>query len=205
DRELVRHAPSRVMKACNHRRPTTAVREASIIRRDAEKKTRHRPIRTLLPEAGRVAQQLKPCFMMSLLSVSQFLPPDLTFDVVIFDEASQVRPGDAIGSIYRGRQLIVAGDNRQLPPTSFFDRIGDVDDIYDEEALDLFDSVLDLCRSAAQVPDLPLRWHYRSRHESLITFSNREFYGGALVTYPGAVTDGDDLGVVFRHVPTGVY
>jgi len=205
DRELVRHAAARVMKAGNARRPTTAVGEASIIRREAEKKTRHRPIRTLLAEAGRVSQQLKPCFMMSPLSVSQFLPPDLTFDVVIFDEASQVRPGDAIGSIYRGRQLIVAGDNRQLPPTSFFDRIGDVDDTYDSDALDLFDSVLDLCRSAAQVPDLPLRWHYRSRHESLITFSNREFYGGSLITYPGAVTDGDDLGVVFRHVPDGVY
>lgn len=205
DRELVRHAAARVMKAGNARRPSTAVGEASIIRREAEKKTRHRPIRTLLAEAGRVSQQLKPCFMMSPLSVSQFLPPDLTFDVVIFDEASQVRPGDAIGSIYRGRQLIVAGDNRQLPPTSFFDRIGDVDDTYDSDALDLFDSVLDLCRSAAQVPDLPLRWHYRSRHESLITFSNREFYGGSLITYPGAVTDGDDLGVVFRHVPNGVY
>ncbi len=147
DRVLVDHAAERVIDACNARRPRSTVGPVAVIKREGEKKTRHMPIRTLLATAGSVSQDLKPCFMMSPLTVSQFLPPTLQFDVVLFDEASQVRPGDAIGAIYRGCQLIVAGDNKQLPPTSFFDRsIAEGSDEYDEEQLDTFESVLDLCR-----------------------------------------------------------
>ena len=81
------------------------------------------PVRKLLDEAKDVAQSIKPCLMMSPLSVSQFLPSSMRFDVIIFDEASQVKPADAISSIYRGAQLVVAGDQRQLPPTAFFERM----------------------------------------------------------------------------------
>ena len=144
--------------------------------------------------------------MMSPLSVSQFLPADFTFDAVIFDEASQVKEADAIGCIYRGSQLIVAGDEKQLPPTSFFDRMADTDedelDQASEEVLG-FESVLDRCKAQGFTP-LPLRWHYRSRHEDLITYSNYRFYDGKLHTFPGAVSDAPDLGVELFKVD-GIY
>ncbi|MBI2705096.1 MAG: DUF3320 domain-containing protein [Actinobacteria bacterium] len=203
---LVSHAAGRVIETCNARRPTTTLGEFAIIRTESEKKRRHRPIKGLLREAGRAAQSLKPCFMMSPLTVSQYLPAELQFDAVIFDEASQVRPGDAVGAMYRGRQLIVAGDNKQLPPTTFFERSGDdTTEEYDAEAFDVFESLLDLSRGAAAIRELPLRWHYRSRHEALITYSNRAFYGSSLVTYPSATESGPDVGVAFIHVADGVY
>ena len=140
------------------------------------------------------------------LSVSQFIPADFRFDCVIFDEASQVRPCDAIGSIYRGKQVIIAGDERQLPPTTFFahTKAGD-NDGYDPEDIPDFESVLKLSQGSAGIPTMPLKWHYRSQHEHLITFSNREFYANELITYPGAIETADDLGVHFHHVPEGIY
>ncbi len=207
DRKLVNTAAARVIEAGNARRPTSIAGQAGIITREAQKKIRHKPIRQLLTETGTIAQDCKPCFMMSPLSVSSFLPSSMRFDVVIFDEASQVRPCDAVNAIYRGGQLIVAGDERQLPPTSFFDRLThDAETLDDEEdePLDEFESVLKLCRSGSLQP-LGLRWHYRSRHESLITFSNYEFYEGKLITYPGALETSPDLGVALFHVPEGVY
>lgn len=206
DRMLAASAARRVVSTCNDRRPTTLVGEAAILKREAEKKRKHMPVRELLHRAGRVAQDVKPCFMMSPLAVSQFLPPDLHFDVVVFDEASQVRPCDAINAIYRGTQLIIAGDERQLPPTSFFDRtVTDDADAYDEDDTADFESVLKLAQGSAGINSLPLRWHYRSRHESLITFSNREFYESELITYPGAIHEAEDLGVHFVLVPDGQY
>lgn len=203
DRELTRLAAADVINSCAARRPKSNVGEAGIIQQQAQLKRRHKQIRALLTEAGRAAQSLKPCFMMSPMSVSQFLPPDLSFDVVIFDEASQVREADAIGAIYRGAQLIVAGDQKQLPPTSFFQRARDEDEdpFGDDEEFELheFESVLDRCK-AQGFTSLPLRWHYRSRHEDLITFSNRSFYHPQMHTFPGAVHTAPDLGVEFFRV-----
>ena len=205
DRELVEHSPARVIKACNARRPQTSVGAAGLIRREAEKKRRHMPVRDLLGQTRPVAQALKPCFMMSPLTVSQFIPPDFTFDVIIFDEASQVKPGDAINCIYRGRQLIVAGDDKQLPPTSFFETGAlDDDEEYHEEQFDDFASVLQQAK-AGGLPELSLGWHYRSQHEDLITYSNQSFYSGELITFPGAVHDASDLGIELFHVQDGVY
>jgi very-short-patch-repair endonuclease len=205
DRQVIESAAEAIVAACNSRRPTTLIGSANVIIRESEKKRKHMPVRDLLSKAGDIAQAVKPCFMMSPLSVSQFIPPGMRFDAVIFDEASQIRPADAINCIYRGRQLVVAGDEKQLPPTSFFDRErNDESDIYDEEQLEDFESVLKLCKGAAGLPSLPLRWHYRSQHESLITFSNYQFYEGDLVTYPGAQSDGADLGVEL-FVVDGVY
>lgn len=205
DRALVRAAAAEVINACSERRPRSLAGGAGVINQQAELKRRHKPVRRLLSEAGEAAQQLKPCFMMSPLSVAQFLPPGLQFDVVIFDEASQVREADAIGCIYRGRQLIVAGDQKQLPPTDFFSRAtsADGDEADDTEGVLDFQSVLDRCK-AQGIPSLPLNWHYRSRHESLIDFSNRSFYGGRLHTFPGAAFEAPDLGVELLHVD-GVY
>ncbi len=203
DRRQIAGAAAKVINACSERRPTTAVGVAGIIRREAEKRSRHMPIRRLLGTTQEVALSLKPCFMMSPLSVSQFLPPDIKFDVVIFDEASQVPPSEAANCVYRGKQLVVAGDQKQLPPTSFFDRLAGGSEEYDEEQPEDFESVLDACRSSG-IPALSLRWHYRSQHESLITYSNYRFYDGRLFTFPGALEAAPDVGVELIRAD-GVY
>ena len=206
DRALVRAAAGRVIESCNALRPTTTAGAAGIIRREALKKQRHIRVESLLSEAQAVVQAIKPCFMMSPLTVSQFLPSRMRFDVVIFDEASQVRPSDAINCIYRGDRLIVAGDPKQLPPTDFFDvTYLDDEEEGDEQAEGVhdFESLLDLAQ-AHGVPSMTLRWHYRSQHEDLITFSNYSFYDGRLLTFPGAQETGPDLGVELFRV-AGIY
>ncbi|WP_251022014.1 DUF3320 domain-containing protein [Streptomyces sp. ISL-10] len=205
DRRLIAAAGGAVIEACNRRRPRSfGSGGGAVIVREAEKKTRHMPVRELLGRTREVVQRIKPCFMMSPLSVSQFLPADYHFDVVIFDEASQVRPSDAINCIYRGRSLVVAGDEKQLPPTSFFDAsVEDDSDEYAEDVPDSFESLLHACKAGA-MRDLPLRWHYRSRHENLITFSNRRFYDNSMITFPGAFDEGNDVGVAFLEAD-GVY
>lgn len=205
DRQLVASAAAAVVNACSDRRPTSIAGAAAIVQKEAQKKRKHMPVRQLLERAGAVAQELKPCFMMSPLSVSTYLPSAMRFDVVIFDEASQVRPADAINCIYRGNHLVVAGDQNQLPPTSFFTKsAGDDDDTWDEEDLEEYESVLDQCKGSGGLPSLPLQWHYRSQHEALITYSNYSFYGGGLHTFPGAIDEADDLGVALFKVD-GVY
>lgn len=201
DRRLVAAAAGAVIEACNKRRPRSfGVGAAAVIKRQAELKRRHMPVRELLARTKDVVHRIKPCFMMSPLTVSQFLPPDFTFDVVIFDEASQVRPADAVNCVYRGRSLVVAGDDKQLPPTSFFDSsVEDDSEEFDEDAPDFFESLLQACKAGA-LRELPLRWHYRSRHENLISFSNRSFYGNSMVIFPGATEQGNDVGVAFFHV-----
>ncbi len=167
------------------------------------KKRRQKPIRTLLSQIRELAQNLKPCFLMSPLSVSTFLTPDVKFDVVVFDEASQIFPQDAIGAIYRGKQLIVVGDSKQMPPSNFFTAVVDVEDYEDDEEVKDFESVLDLCSTV--LPQLRLKWHYRSRYESLIEFSNKNFYEGDLVTFPSSKIDREGIGVDFKYVEGGVF
>ncbi|MEV4391208.1 DUF3320 domain-containing protein [Nonomuraea sp. NPDC049607] len=204
DEAVIANAYSQVIDACNARMPKSFLGPAAIIQREAEKKSRHLPVRVLLHKAPDVVQRLKPCFMMSPLTVSQFLPPDFKFDVVIFDEASQVMPHDAINCIYRGKSLIVAGDQKQMPPTNFFGVAEAETDEYDEEIPDTFESLLDLCKASGQIRSMPLRWHYRSRHEGLIAFSNQAFYDGALVTFPAPRTSAAYPGITFHKV-TGRY
>lgn len=206
DRRLLEAAGGAVIEACNKRRPRSfSTGPGRLIIRQAELKRRHMPVRELLGRTREVVRSIKPCFMMSPLTVSQFLPADYNFDVVIFDEASQVRPADAINCIYRGRSLVVAGDEKQLPPTSFFDStVEDESDEYDEDVPDSFESLLDACKAGA-LNLLSLRWHYRSRHENLITFSNREFYRNSMVTFPGALEHGNDVGVAFFQAGGGIY
>ncbi|MFF0202727.1 DUF3320 domain-containing protein [Streptomyces sp. NPDC005017] len=207
DQDLVAAAHAEVIAACNSRRPRrTSVGQAAVIRRESEKQRRHMPVRHLLQQTRDVVRLVKPCFMMSPLTVSQFLPPDFEFDVVVFDEASQVLPQDAVNSVYRGKALIVAGDQKQLPPTSFFSATGDSDDgdEWDDDATDSFESILDLCKASGVLRGLPLRWHYRSRHENLIAFSNHDFYDNSMVTFPGALEQGPDIGVEFIKAD-GVY
>ncbi len=158
-------------------------------------------IRQLLGEMSETFTRLTPCVLMSPLSVAQYLPPDQAlFDIVIFDEASQITTWDAIGTIARARQSIIVGDPKQLPPTNFFGRTDD----YDEEvALHETDlpSILDEV-TVAGLPLQKLNWHYRSRDESLITFSNYHYYSNQLITFPSPRTQS---GAVHFHFVKGVY
>ena len=169
---------------------------------EANKKARHLPLRQLFGKIPNVLTRLAPCVMMSPLSIAQYLPADTKpFDVVIFDEASQVPVWDAIGAIARGSQVVVVGDPQQLPPTSVGQRTADgAEDDY--ETVQTQQSILDECLSS-NLPSLRLTWHYRSRHESLIAFSNAKYYAGELVTFPSPVTR--DSAVRFVEVPGGIY
>jgi hypothetical protein len=208
DAALIENALGDIINACNTRRPRADVGEAAIIVREAGKKRKHMPVRTLLERSRHAALAVKPCFMMSPLTVSQFLPSDLRFDVVIFDEASQVLPGDAVNCVYRGSSLVLAGDQKQLPPTSWmFGGLSADGEEWSEDSDDLddFESVLDLAKGVGVFRNLSLRWHRRSRHEALIAFSNFSFYNGEITTFPGAGGDGPDVGVEMFYVPDGVY
>jgi very-short-patch-repair endonuclease len=148
--------------------------------------------------------KLAPCLLMSPLSIAQYLPVNQAlFDVVVFDEASQITTWDAIGAIARAKQTIIVGDPKQLPPTNFFGR---ADDDEDDEDLDDFqkdlESILDETQ-ASGLPTLQLNWHYRSRHESLIAFSNWNYYGNKLVTFPAAETA--DRGVSLCCLPDALF
>lgn len=148
---------------------------------------RHKPVRQLVAEMGPALTTLTPCLLMSPLSVAQYLPPDTPpFDLVIFDEASQITPWDAVGAIARGKQVVVAGDPKQMPPTSFFDRGAGAEEDDSEIETDQ-ESILEECLGA-RLPQRRLTWHYRSRHESLIAFSNHRYYDGDLITFPAPVT-----------------
>lgn len=177
--------------------------QVNTLRTEFNKKARHKPIRKLVEEAGLAIQAIKPVFMMSPLSIANFLPPgSVEFDIVIFDEASQVRPVEALGAILRGKQLVVVGDTKQLPPTSFFDSL--TSDIEDEDNITAdLPSILGMC-DAQGAPQRMLRWHYRSRHESLIMLSNHEFYENKLVIFPSPGSK-HRMGLVFHHLKDTVY
>ncbi len=185
------------------------VGQVGLLRREFQKKRRNLPLRRLLQEAGQAIQSIKPVFMMSPMSVAQYLEPAspnaLGFDLLVMDEASQVRPVDALGAVSRCSQLVVVGDDKQLPPTRFFDTIfaGDAEDT-DEAELDTTDleSILGLC-TAQNVPSRMLSWHYRSRHPSLITVSNHAFYDGQLHIIPSPSSGAGDLGLRFHHTTEG--
>lgn len=163
--------------------------QSDLVRKEASKKTRHLPLRRLFEIAPDVLTAVRPCWAMSPLDVAQTLPPRPLFDLVIFDEASQVLPCDAIPALLRAPRAMVAGDSRQLPPTTFFDGASDDEDDPEEDTGSLadYESILDVMD--AMLSRRPLTWHYRSADERLITFSNRNIYNGSLTTFPGAGID----------------
>ena len=159
--------------------------QEALVRAEAGKSRRHRPLRELLPRAGETLTAIKPCWAMSPLVVASILPAGRWFDVVIFDEASQIPPEQAVSAISRATQVVVAGDERQLPPASFFTAAVDEDgaDPADDSLTDGSESILDVLSAA--LPILRLTWHYRSLDERLVSFANAQIYDGALVTFPG--------------------
>ena len=189
---------------------TNGVDEISILKRELSKQRRIMPIRRLFKAIPNLLLTLKPCLMMSPLSVSLFLEAETyKFDIVIFDEASQVCTENAIGAISRAKQVVIAGDSKQLPPTNFFqaavsegdfDTVNDDDDEFDDS--DAYESILD---EANMLPERTLRWHYRSRHESLIAFSNAKIYKNNLITFPSNIEKATNNGVEYIYVPNGFY
>jgi very-short-patch-repair endonuclease len=176
--------------------------ELGRLRRELQKQRKHAPVRQLMQSLPTLLPKLKPCMLMSPLSVAQYLDPaHAQFDVVVFDEASQIPVWDAVGAIARGRQLVCVGDPKQLPPTNFFNRVDDSEEGVGDENIQDLESILDECLSIG-MPKLSLNWHYRSRNESLITFSNITYYDSQLVTFPSPTTE--DNGVRFERV-LGVY
>ena len=180
--------------------------EAGVLLNEFNRKRGHMPIRALMKKAGSLIQKIKPCFLMSPLSIAQYLDPRSTrFDVIIFDEASQVRPEDAVGALLRGKQVVVMGDSKQLPPTDFFDTVLDSPESEPDDYATAGDmeSILNVCKRS--FPVKTLRWHYRSRHESLIAISNQEFYDNRLYVYPSPLQKDEKLGLKFVHLPDAVY
>ena len=164
------------------------------------------PVRKILTRACGSIQALKPCFMMGPQAVAKYLAPGvIKFDLVIMDEASQLKPEEAIGSIARGGQLVVVGDPKQLPPTSFFSRMSQDGDSSDDHFTTTdAESILDVCSSHFR-PTRSLRWHYRSQHHSLIAFSNHSFYRGNLIIFPSPYGQGGKLGVRAVYLADAIY
>ena len=186
--------------------------EMSLLRHEMPKKKGHVPVRRLLRQSATALKHLMPCWMMGPQAVAQFLEPEhIEFDLLIIDEASQVRPEDALGALARAKQIVIVGDSKQMPPTDVFRAIGasEDDEVEGEngEKIDVsgpalgLDSILDLYQ--AQLPSEMLRWHYRSLHQQLIAFSNEYFYDGALIVPPSRWHENPDLGIKRHFVENG--
>ena len=215
DKKQLIIAQSRVRERVTSRIPdfnsiTSTHDEIGILKRELNKQRKLLPLRKLFMDIPNLLTTLRPCFMMSPLSVSVFLEAKCyNFDLVIFDEASQVHTEDAIGAIMRGKQIIIVGDTKQLPPTNFFASTLSNDEDYDsdDETADsdagAYQSILD--ESVVFLPERSLRWHYRSRHEDLIAFSNIKIYNNSLITFPSSVEKKEDCGVEYVYVSEGIY
>lgn len=210
DRRRIELARYEILSTYLAQRPTGAASEMAVVRDELGKRRRHRPIRKLMEGAGGAVQRIKPVFLMSPLSVAQFLPPGrMTFDLLVIDEASQIAPEDSLGAVARARQIVVVGDDKQLPPTNFFRLAINEDDELEDEALKPartsdFESILTLGRSRG-MPERMLQWHYRSKHPSLIAVSNQICYGGSLLLPPSPLQDDDRLGLSLVQSPPGHY
>ena len=202
----------RVKEILDNQRPDLSISIAptsqlGILVHEMNKKRNHKSIRQILKECNKVITDIKPCFLMSPLSIAQYLDTktfESFFDYIIFDEASQVKIEDAIGALLRGKHYIIMGDTKQLPPTAFFDVETNIES---QEAEDMHvqdvESILHFCKTV--LPYRMLKCHYRSRHESLIAVSNLEFYNNDLFIYPSPIINSDNLGLKLVYNPNNIY
>ena len=210
DSELQHLAAQELARSHYLKVPRGHTGQLALIRGEINKKSRHMPIRRLLSEAGDAIVQIKPVFLMSPLSVAQFLEPGrLNFDLLLIDEASQIKPAEALGAVMRCKQIVVVGDQKQMPPTSFFDRQVSGDEMEEDEDMSLgsqavhMESILSLCDARAMERAM-LSWHYRSEHPSLIEVSNHEFYDAKLTYPPTPFSGHQGLGLSLIHT-NGIY
>lgn len=204
DTRMIQHNKVRVLEKHYGNLPSRhGAGEVAILNKELSKKSRHLPIRRLMHEAGQTIQKIKPVFMMSPFSIASYLPRDperIMFDLVVFDEASQIRPVDAFGALRRGKRAIVVGDDKQMPPTTFFEKMQEGgDDDYEESETKDVESILSMFKSKGAF-DTMLRWHYRSRHSSLIEYSNHGFYGDKLIIFPATESPNKAAGLQFVHL-----
>lgn len=179
--------------------------EMQLIRNEINKQMRHLPIRQIIKRAPKAIRALKPCFMMSPLSVAQFIDPfQEPFDLMIMDEASQIFPEDSLGAIARAKQVVIVGDPNQLPPTNFFVSSLKTDEEEEEITATAAESILDLALRV--YPNVKrLKWHYRSQHESLISFSNYHFYDNELMIFPSPNKDTSQVGISRKFIENGYF
>ncbi len=213
DRRRIQIARQEVLARYLDQKPSGYGGEMGVIRGEIDKKRSHRAVRKLMMDAGTAVQRLKPIFLMSPLSVAQFLPPGkLAFDVLVMDEASQIAPEEALGCVARVRQVIVVGDHKQLPPTNFFKAANAGADDSEEDDVDVVDvirpsdyeSILTLARTRGMAERI-LAWHYRSKHPSLIALSNAECYASKLLLPPSPFVQTTELGLSLQKTPRGFY
>jgi very-short-patch-repair endonuclease len=212
DQRRIQNARQEVLARYVDRRPEGYHGDMGIIRAEIGKKRGHRAIRKLISDAGAAVQKLKPVFLMSPLSVAQFIQPGrLVFDLLVIDEASQVAPEEALGLVSRAKQVVVVGDHRQLPPTNFFKTVSAGGEEEDDENAEgdatrpsHYESILTLARSRG-IHERMLAWHYRSRHPSLIALSNQECYAGRLLLPPSPFAQTAEFGLTLIQTPRGFY
>ena len=212
DLQRIKLSALEVAKAHHRRIPAQsggALGPLGVLKSEIARKRGHMPIRQLMQKAGPAVQCLKPVLMMSPLSVAQFLQPGaMTFDLLVMDEASQIQPVDALGAIARCRQVVVVGDPQQLPPTAFFSKLtGGSDDAGEDDGaarVGDIESILGLF-TARGLPMRMLRWHYRSRHQSLIAVSNCQFYENKLFIVPSPFLQEAGVGLRFHHIKDGIF
>ncbi len=210
DKKRLDDAKTLILARHSEQIPKGSVGQMGIIRGEIGRKRGHKPVRWVMKNSGEMVQRIKPVFLMSPISVAQYLPPgSLTFDLLVIDEASQIRPEDAFGVIARAKQIVVVGDEKQLPPTSFFDRLvdsgeeeNDDEEEFGASAADM-ESILTACSSRGMRQRM-LEWHYRSRDPSLIRMSNSVFYEGNLVLPPSPLEHDDNYGLKLNRV-AGAY
>lgn len=185
--------------------------ELALIQRELNKTRRHIPLRQLFAKAPNAILALKPCWMMSPLAVAKYLTPGIVnFDLIVMDEASQIRPEDALGTLLRAKKAVIVGDSKQLPPSSFFVKTGSVNSGDEEEEDEgrvafINDDESILTTMSTWLPKRMLKWHYRSRHESLIEFSNQKFYNNKLIVFPSPCPGSSELGLIFTYVESGYF
>ncbi|QOR40228.1 DUF4011 domain-containing protein [Billgrantia diversa] len=178
--------------------------DLALLKNEAKKQKGFISVRDLTARAGTALREIKPCWMMSPLTVAKYLPKaEGLFDLVIIDEGSQMRPENALGALLRARHSMTAGDTKQLPPSNFFRNVGQGDDDEDEDTVQE-ESILDLANLTLNCRR-QLRWHYRSRHENLIAFCNRQMYQDDLVVFPTARADDPRLGVKLVPIDNATY
>jgi very-short-patch-repair endonuclease len=205
DEKLFHYAQESLVNKLHAKIPDiNAAGEMALIRHEMNKKRRHIPIRRLISESGRAIQQIKPVFMMGPMSVATYLEQGaVEFDLLIFDEASQIKVVDAFGAILRAKQVVVVGDTKQMPPTNFFSRSYEADEDEESQTADL-ESILGMFLAKGAEESM-LRWHYRSRHDSLIAVSNHEFYEDKLMIFPSPGINPDAGGLKHRYNPDSIY
>jgi len=180
--------------------------DLALIERELNKKKRHVPARELIRRSGQALRQLMPCWMMGPAAVAQFLPPgQIEFDLLVVDEASQVRPEDALGSLARAKQVVIVGDSKQMPPSDAFSIQIEPDEEREDEAApaEELESILDVFGNFLSA--VSLRWHYRSQHHSLVLYSNEFFYDRDLLIPPSVQLGEGPLGVKWHYCAQSAY